>query len=77
LDHIHGHQRKKSPFLSNGIDPKANDERTNETGNKKIAFTIVKNNTGSFFKDDLWKHRISLDASNDLFLVMVQGTRIP
>jgi len=48
LDHIQGHQRKKSPFLSNGIHPNANNESTNEIGNRKINFAIVKNNTLSF-----------------------------
>jgi len=48
FDHVHGHQRKKSPFLSKGIDPNANNDSTNETGNKKNNFAIVKNNTDSF-----------------------------
>jgi hypothetical protein len=48
FDHIHGHQRKKSPFLSNGIHANANDENTNEIGNRKINFAIVKNNAHSF-----------------------------
>jgi hypothetical protein len=48
FDHVQGHRRKKSPFLSNGIEPNANNESNNEMGNRKINFAIVKNNTGSF-----------------------------
>jgi hypothetical protein len=45
FDHVQGHQRKKSPFLSNGIEANANNESNNETGNRKINFAIVTNNT--------------------------------
>jgi hypothetical protein len=48
FDHAQGHQRKKSPFLSNGVDPNAKRESTNEIGKRNINFTIVKNNTRSF-----------------------------
>ena len=36
FDHAQGHQRKKFPFLSNGIDPNAKRESTNEIGKRKI-----------------------------------------
>ena len=50
FDHVQGHQRKKSPFLSNGIEPNANNDSNNETGNRKINFAIVKNNTDPFHR---------------------------
>jgi hypothetical protein len=77
FDHNQGHHRKKSPFLSNGIDPNANIESTKEIGNRKINFTIVKNNTGPFLQHYRWKHLPYADAGDDLLLETVQGTRIP
>jgi hypothetical protein len=56
FDHVQGHQRKKSPFLSNGIEPNANNESINETGNRKINFTSVKNNIVSFIQQYIVKH---------------------
>ena len=77
FDHVHGHQRKKFPFLSNGIETKANKESNNETGNRKINFAIVKINTDPFHRQYLSTHLLLSDAGDNLILEMVQGTRIP
>ena len=69
--------RVKSPFLSNGIDPNANTESTNVTGNRKISFAIVTNNKGPFLQHTLSMYLLYVNTSKDLGLEMVQGTRIP
>jgi hypothetical protein len=56
FDHVQGHQRKKSPLLSNGIEQNANNESNNETGNKKINFASVTNNTVPFVQQYILKH---------------------
>ena len=77
LDHVQGHQRKKTPFLTNGTEKKANNDRTNEQGNKKIVFIIVMNTTSSFYELGVSMRSLSIEAGPDLFLEMVKGTRIP